>query len=196
MGGGHHVCVDLAEDQRTSLSLWHVFSRRMLGWRVWNSLKTELVLDALEQALHARGACAGLVHHSDRGSQYLSIRYSERLAEAGIVPSVGSVGDSYDNAMAETVIGLYKTELIHRRAPWHHVDAVEYATLAWVEWFNNRVCSSLLATYRRRSSSGAYYEQWRARPRRLDSNKKVSGKAGVIQCRGSPCGRPCRPSRR
>ena len=136
-----------------------VFSRRIVGWRVWNSLKTELVLDALEQALHARGPCAGLVHHSDRGSQYLSIRYSERLAEAGIVPSVGSVGDSYDNAMAETVIGLYKTELIHRRAPWHHVDAVEYATLAWVEWFNNRRLLEPIGDIPPAEFERAYYEQ-------------------------------------
>ena len=136
-----------------------VFSRRIVGWRVWNSLKTELVLDALEQALHARGPCAGLVHHSDRGSQYLSIRYSERLAEAGIAPSVGSVGDSYDNAMAETVIGLYKTELIHRRAPWHHVDAVEYATLAWVEWFNNRRLLEPIGDIPPAEFERAYYEQ-------------------------------------
>ena len=116
-------------------------------------------MDALEQALHARGPCAGLVHHSDRGSQYLSIRYSERLAEAGIVPSVGSVGDSYDNAMAETVIGLYKTELIHRRAPWHHVDAVEYATLAWVEWFNNRRLLEPIGDIPPAEFERAYYEQ-------------------------------------
>ena len=115
-----------------------VFSRRIVGWRVWHSLRTDLVLDALEQALHARRPEVGLIHHSDRGSQYLSIRYGERLAEAGIAPSVGSVGDSYDNAMAETVIGLYKTELINHRGPWHHLDDVEYDTLEWVDWFNHR----------------------------------------------------------
>ena len=115
-----------------------VFARRIVGWRVARSMRTDLVLDALEQALWARKKVAGLIHHSDRGSQYLSIRYTERLAEAGIDSSVGSVGDSYDNALAETIIGLYKTEVIHPRGPWRHIDAVEYATLEWVDWFNHR----------------------------------------------------------
>ena len=115
-----------------------VFARMIVGWRVWNSLRTDLVLDALEQALYARTGTEGLVHHSDRGSQYLSIRYTERLAEAHINPSVGSVGDSYDNALAETVIGLYKTEVIRPRGPWRNQDEVEYATLEWVDWFNHR----------------------------------------------------------
>jgi putative transposase len=115
-----------------------VFARRIIGWRVARSMHTELVLDALEQALWSRSGAAGVVHHSDRGSQYLSIRYSERLAEAGIEPSVGSVGDSYDNALAETIIGLFKTEVIHHRGPWRHLEAVEYATLEWVDWFNHR----------------------------------------------------------
>jgi putative transposase len=115
-----------------------VFARRIIGWRVARSMHAELVLDALEQALWSRTAIKGVVHHSDRGSQYLSIRYSERLAEAGAEPSVGSVGDSYDNALAETIIGLYKTEIIHRRGPWRHLEAVEYATLEWVDWFNHR----------------------------------------------------------
>jgi len=115
-----------------------VFARRIIGWRVARSMHTELVLDALEQALWARSDATGVVHHSDRGRQYLSIRYSERLAEVGIEPSVGSVGDSYDNALAETIIGLYKTEIIHLRGPWRHMDAVEYATLEWVDWFNHR----------------------------------------------------------
>jgi transposase InsO family protein len=115
-----------------------VFSRCIVGWRVSRSLRSDLALDALEQALHQRPRTDGLVHHSDRGVQYLSIRYTERLAEAGIEPSVGSVGDSYDNAMAESVIGLYKTELIWRRGPWRHAEAVELATLEWVDWFNNR----------------------------------------------------------
>jgi len=116
------------------------FANRIVGWRVSRSAKTELVLDALEQALWARqpGRQGGLVHHSDRGVQYLSIRYTERLAEAGIEPSVGSVGDSYDNALAETINGLYKTEVIHRRGPWRSLEAVELATLEWVDWFNNR----------------------------------------------------------
>ncbi len=114
------------------------FARRIVGWRVSRSLSAELTLDALEQALYARPDLEQLVHHSDRGGQYLSIRYTERLAEAGIDPSVGSVGDSYDNALAETVIGLFKTEVIRRRGPWRDLDSVEIATLEWVDWFNNR----------------------------------------------------------
>jgi len=115
-----------------------VFARRIIGWRVARSMSADLVLDALEQAIWSRSGIDGVVHHSDRGSQYLSIRYSERLAEAGAQPSVGSVGDSYDNALAETIIGLYKAELIHHRGPWRNIDAVEYGTLEWVDWFNNR----------------------------------------------------------
>ena len=114
------------------------YSRFIVGWRVSNSPRTDLVLDALEQALWARRPDTGLVHHSDAGSQYLSIRYTNRLTEAGISPSVGSVGDSYDNALAESVIGLYKTELIHKQAPWRNRDQVEYATLEYVDWFNHR----------------------------------------------------------
>jgi transposase InsO family protein len=115
-----------------------VFARRIVGWRVSRSLHTELVLDALEQAIWSRTKTEGLVHHSDRGCQYLSIRYTERLAEANIDSSVGSVGDSYDNALAETINGLYKTEVIRRRGPWKNIEDVEYATLEWVDWFNNR----------------------------------------------------------
>ena len=115
-----------------------VYARRIVGWRASRSLRSDLALDALEQAICARRNIDGLVHHSDRGVQYLSIRYTERLAEAGIEPSVGSVGDSYDNAMAETVIGLYKTEVIYRRGPWRSFEALEMATLEWVAWFNNR----------------------------------------------------------
>ena len=115
-----------------------VFSRAIVGWRVSRSMRSDLALDALEQALHARPTAAGLVHHSDRGSQYLAIRYTERLAEAGIERSVGSVGDSYDNALAETIIGLFKAEVIWRKGPWRGVEPVEYATLEWVDWFNNR----------------------------------------------------------
>ena len=115
-----------------------VFSRRIVGWRVSNSLRSDLALDALEQALHARRDLADLVHHSDRGGQYLSIRYTERLAEAGIEPSVGSVGDSYDNALAETMIGLFKTEVIRPNGPWRNLEEVEFATLEWVDWFNNQ----------------------------------------------------------
>ncbi len=116
-----------------------VFARRIVGWRVSSSMHTDFVLDALEQALYARQPERdnSLVHHSDRGSQYVSIRYSERLDEAGIAPSVGSKGDSYDNALAETINGLYKAEMIHRRAPWKTKEAVELATLEWVSWFNH-----------------------------------------------------------
>ena len=116
------------------------FARRIVGWRVSRSAQTGFVLDALEQALHDRRPLEGghLVHHSDRGVQYVSIRYTERLAEAGIEPSVGSVGDSFDNALAETVIGLFKAEVIRRSGPWRHLEAVEWATLAWVDWFNHR----------------------------------------------------------
>ena len=119
------------------------FARRIVGWRVSRSAATAFVLDALEQALYERRPFrqGSLVHHSVRGSQsgqYVSIRYTERLAAAGIEPSVGSVGDSYDNALAETVIGLFKTEVIDRRGPWRHTQAVEFATLEWVDWFNHR----------------------------------------------------------
>ena len=116
------------------------FARRIVGWRVSRVATAGFVLDALEQALHQRHPFEGgrLICHSDRGSQYVSIRYTERLAEAGIEPSVGSVGDSYDNALAETVIGLFKTEVIHRRGPWRSFEAVEFATLEWVHWFNER----------------------------------------------------------
>lgn len=116
------------------------FARRIVGWRVSRTAHASFVLDALEQALHDRRPvhCGGLVHHSDRGSQYVSIKYTERLALAGIEPSVGSVGDSYDNALAETINGLYKAEMIHRRGPWKSMEAVELATLEWVDWFNNR----------------------------------------------------------
>jgi transposase InsO family protein len=116
------------------------YARRIVGWRVSRTAHATFVLDALEQALHERRPIhgGGLVHHSDRGSQYVSIKYTERLAEAGIEPSVGSVGDSYDNALAETINGLYKAEVIHRRGPWRSFEAVEFATLEWVDWFNHR----------------------------------------------------------
>jgi len=115
-----------------------VFARRIVGWRASRSMHTELVLDALDQALHARKVEEGLIHHSDHGSQYLSIRYTDRLTENGVTASVGSVGDSYDNALAETVIGLFKNEIIYARGPWRSLEAVEYATLKWVDWFNHR----------------------------------------------------------
>ena len=116
------------------------YARRTVGWRVSRSAHAGFVLDALEQALHVRKPVSGggLVHHSDGGVQYVSIKDTERLAEAGLVPSVGSVGDSYDNALAETINGLYKAEVIHRRGPWRNFEAVEFATLEWVDWFNHR----------------------------------------------------------
>lgn len=115
-----------------------VFSRRIVGWQVSRSLRSDLALDALEQALHERPGLGDLIHHSDRGVQYLSIRYTERLEEAGIERSVGSVGDSYDNALAETINGLYKAELIRPNGPWRSIEDVEFATLTWVDWFNHR----------------------------------------------------------
>lgn len=115
-----------------------VFARRIVGWRASSSLRTDLALDALEQAIWSRAETNGLVHHSDRGGQYVSIRYTERLAEAGMEPSVGSVGDSYDNALAESVIGLFKTEVIRRRGPWRGLEDVEFATLDWVSWYNTQ----------------------------------------------------------
>jgi transposase InsO family protein len=115
------------------------FARKIVGWRASRTAHAGFVLDALEQALHDRRPVGGgLVHHSDRGVQYVSIKYTERLAEAGLVPSVGSVGDSYDNALAETINGLYKAEVIWRKGPWRSFEAVELATLEWVDWFNNR----------------------------------------------------------
>lgn len=115
-----------------------VFANVIVGWRTARSMTTNLVLDALEQALYARSDRDDLIHHSDRGTQYLSICYTDRLQEAGIEGSVGGTGDSYDNALAESIIGLYKTEVIHRRGPWRNLDDVEYATLEWVDWFNHR----------------------------------------------------------
>ena len=136
-----------------------VYARRIVGWRVANSLRTDLVLDALEQALYSRTGTQGLIHHSDRGCQYLSIRYTERLAEAGVNASVGSVGDSYDNALAETINGLYKTEVIRRRGPWRHIDAVEYATLEWVDWFNHRRLLEPIGDVPPAELEQAYYRQ-------------------------------------
>jgi transposase InsO family protein len=137
------------------------YARRIVGWRVSGSATAGFVLDALEQAIHdrqpARGA--GLIAHSDRGSQYLAIRYTERLAEEGIEPSVGSVGDSYDNALAETVIGLFKTEVIRPRGPWHSLEAVEFATLEWVDWFNHRRLLGPIGHIPPAEAEAAYYAQ-------------------------------------
>lgn len=135
------------------------YARRIVGWRVSRTAHASFVLDALEQALHERRPRhrGGLVHHSDRGSQYVSIKYTERLAEAGIEPSVGSVGDSYDNALAETINGLYKAEVIHRRGPWRSYEAVEYATLEWVDWFNNRRLLEPIGNIPPAEAEAAYY---------------------------------------
>jgi transposase InsO family protein len=138
-----------------------VFSRRIVGWRASNSLRSDLALDALEQALYDRpiGESERLVHHSDRGVQYLSIRYTERLAEAGIEPSVGSKGDSYDNAMAESVIGLFKAEVIHRLGPWKGLEDVEFATLEWVAWFNGSRLLEPLGYVPPNEYEQAYYDR-------------------------------------
>jgi len=135
------------------------YARRIIGWRVSRSAHAGFVLDALEQALHDRRPVSGsgLVHHSDRGVQYVSIKYTERLAEAGLEPSVGSVGDSYDNALAETINGLYKAEVIHRRGPWRSMEAVEYATLEWVDWFNNRRLLEPIGNIPPAEAETAYY---------------------------------------
>jgi len=137
-----------------------VFARRIVGWRVSRTAHAGFVLDALEQALHDRRPVrGGLTHHSDKGSQYVSIRYTERLLEAGIEPSVGSVGDSYDNALAETVIGLFKTEVIRRRGPWRSLEAVEYATLEWVDWYNTRRLLEPIGNVPPAEAEARYYAQ-------------------------------------
>jgi putative transposase len=155
----------------TYVATWHgfvyvalvidVFARRIVGWRVSASLRTDFVLDALEQAIYDRrdAGVADLVHHSDRGTQYLSMRYTERLAEAGIAPSVGSRGDSYDNALAESIIGLFKTEVIQLKGPWRHLEAVEFATLRWVDWFNNRRLLEPIGYVPPAEYEARYYEQ-------------------------------------
>src|SRR6516225_128039 len=131
------------------------------SWRVSASLRTDFVLDALEQAIYDRcgPTTTGLIHHSDRGTQYLSMRYTDRLAEAGIAPSVGSRGDSYDNALAESIIGLFKTEVIQRKGPWRHLEAVEFATLTWVDWFNHRRLLEPIGYVPPADFEARYYEQ-------------------------------------
>jgi len=138
-----------------------VFARRIVGWRVSASMRTDFVLDALEQAIYARGheALTGLVHHSDRGTQYLSMRYTDRLADAGIAPSVGSQGDAFDNALAESVIGLFKTEVIRQRGPWKTLEAVEFATLVWVDWFNMRRLLGPIGDIPPAEFEAQYYQQ-------------------------------------
>jgi putative transposase len=140
-----------------------VFARRIVGWRVSTSLATDFVLDALDQAIYDRRAAGveDLVHHSDRGTQYLSMRYTDRLTDAGIEPSVGSRGDSYDNALAESIIGLFKTEVIQRKGPWRHLEAVEFATLTWVDWFNTRRLLEPIGYVPPAEYETAYYEQLR-----------------------------------
>ena len=143
-----------------------VFARRIVGWRVSRTAHASFVLDALEQALHQRRPIqgSGLVHHSDRGSQYLALRYTERLVDAGVEPSVGSVGDSYDNALAETINGLYKAEVIHRRGPWRSFEAVEFATLEWVDWFNTRRLLEPIGNIPPAEAEAAYYAELEAGP--------------------------------
>ena len=137
-----------------------VFARYIVGWRVSRTAHASFVLDALEQAIYQRRPVKGeLTHHSDRGSQYVSIKYTERLLDAGIEPSVGSVGDSYDNAMAETINGLYKAEVIHRRGPWRSFEDVEYATLEWVDWFNNRRLLEPIGNIPPAEAEARYYAQ-------------------------------------
>ena len=138
-----------------------VFAWRIVGWRGSRSMRTDFVLDALEQALYARQPelSDALIHHSDRGSQYVSIRYTERLSEAGIEPSVGSRGDGYDNALAETINGLYKTELIHRRAPWRTMEAVKLAKLEWVSWFNHHRLLQPIGYIPPSETEANYYQQ-------------------------------------
>jgi putative transposase len=138
-----------------------VFARRIVGWRVSSSLRTDFVLDALDQAIYERcGDDVGdLIHHSDRGSQYLAMRYTDRLTDAGIEPSVGSRGDAYDNALAESVIGLFKTEVIRRQGPWRHLEAVEFATLDWVDWFNHRRLLEPIGDMPPAEYEARYYDQ-------------------------------------
>jgi putative transposase len=155
-----------------------VFARRIVGWRVSASLATDFVLDALEQAIYDRrdAGVEDLVHHSDRGTQYLSMRYTDRLAEAGIAPSVGSRGDSYDNALAESLIGLFKTEVIQRQGPWRHLEAVEFATLTWVDWFNTRRLLEPIGYVPPAEYEARYYEQLR-RPATIEDGVAV----GILQ---------------
>jgi transposase InsO family protein len=136
-----------------------VFSRYIVGWRVLKNMQTDLVLDAFEQALWARGKPRGVIHHSDHGSQYLSIRYTDRLTETGFDASVGTVGDSYDNALAETINGLYKAEVIYKNGPWRGLEDVEHATLTWVEWFNNRRLLGSVGDIPPREFEENYYRQ-------------------------------------
>jgi transposase InsO family protein len=155
-----------------------VFARRLVGWRVAASLRTDFVLDALEQAIYDRCGTGvdDLVHHSDRGSQYLAMRYTDRLTEAGIEPAVGSRGDSYDNALAASILGLFKTAVIHRQGPWRHLEAVEFATLDWVDWFNTRRLLEPIGYVPPAEYEVRYYEQL---PQPATSADGVA--AGILQ---------------
>ncbi len=159
------------------------FARRIVGWRVSRTAHASFVLDALEQALHQRRPVRddGLVHHSDRGSQYLALRYTDRLAEAGVQPSVGSVGDSYDNALAETINGLFKAEVIHRRGPWRSMEAVEFATLEWVDWFNNRRLLEPIGNIPPPRQKRATMPKPRRKPWPPNPTQMASGKPGAVQ---------------
>ena len=159
------------------------FARRIVGWRVSRSAKTDFVLDALEQALYDRRPVQqnGLIHHSDRGVQYVFIRYTERLAEAGIEPFVGSVGDSYDNALAEIINGLYKAEVIHRKSSWRTIDDVEIATLKRVDWFNNRRLLEPIANIPPAEAEELYYAQINQLELVPNTNQTASGKPGAVQ---------------
>jgi len=136
-----------------------VFARKIVGWRVSTAMTTSFVLDALNQAICQRcpSEADNLIHHSDRGSQYLAIKYTERLAEAGIDPSVGSVGDSYDNALAESTIGLFKTEVINFMGPWKTVGQVEWETLKWVNWYNTERLHSAIGYVTPQEAEEAFY---------------------------------------
>ena len=183
-----HVRRDLARASSTSPSSSTCSARRIVGWRV-STLAAHRpgARCARAGAVRAPDAATGLVHHSDRGVQYLSIRYTERLAEAGIEPSVGSVGDSYDNALAETVIGLFKTEVIRRRGPWRHVEAVEFATLDWVDWFNTRRLLEPIGYVPPAEYEAAYYrEQPETPPWWPESTQSPGSRGGSNPYRGIP----------
>ena len=163
-----------------------VFARRIVGWRVSRTAHAGFVLDALEQALHQRRPIegSGLVHQSDRGSQYIALRYTERLVAAGVEPSVGSVGDSYDNALAETINGLYKAEVIHRRGPWRSFEAVEFATLEWVDWFSTRRLLEPIGNIPPAEAEAAYYAELEATPMAAwEPSQPASGKPGRFSVR-------------
>ncbi len=172
-----------------------VFARRIVGWRVSRSMRTDFVLDALEQALHARRREGDepLICHNDRGSQYVSIRYTERLAEAGIEPSVGSKGDSYDNALAETINGLYKAEVIHRQSSWKTPEAVELATLTWVAWFNHQRLMGPLGYIPPAEAEATYWREHR-HPSRERSSSDESVTAGLAMSTSTTEAPPAAPA--